>query len=89
MRRRPLYGYIQLQMVWLVTGGGGGGGGLSLQGKNTVIELKLDDNRVVSVCVGVRDAVLGQGCRSFSLDGCCYIHCNILSFSVCFAVRLQ
>ena len=61
---------------------------LSLQGKNTVIELKLDDDRVVSVW-GFRDAVLGQGCRSFSLDGCCYIHCNILSFSVCFAVRLQ
>ena len=61
--------------------------GLSLQGKNTVIELKLDDDRVVSVW-GVRDAVLGQGCRSFSLDECCYIHCNILSFSVCFAVRL-
>ena len=43
MRRGPLYGYIQLQIVWLVTGG------LSLQGKNTVIELKLDDDRVVSV----------------------------------------
>ena len=44
MRRGPLYGYIQLQIVWLVTGG------LSLQGKNTVIELKLDDDRVCSRC---------------------------------------
>ena len=82
MRHGPLFGYIQLQIVWLVTGG------LSLQGKNTVIELKLGDDRVVSVW-GFRDAILGQGCRSFSLDGCCYIHCNMLSFSVCFAVRLQ
>ena len=52
-----------------------------------VIELKLDDDRVVSVW-GFQDTVLLQGCRSFSLDGCCYIHCNILSFSVGFAVRL-
>ena len=39
MRRGPLYGYIQIQIVWRVTGG------LSLQRKNTVIELKLDDDR--------------------------------------------
>ena len=36
---------IQLQIAWLVTGN------LHLHEKSTVIELKLDDDRVVSACV--------------------------------------